>query len=249
MKTRHIMVHCLSIPFLFVLVLTACSPASTPLPSSFTDAVSGKVDVGSYELYYSCAGKGGPTVILEAGGPSESSVWDLVRVYMGSSPRVCAYDRANLGKSDSAPKPRTFADMTRDLHTLLQNVPIEGPYVLVGHSMGGMLVQLYASQYPEDVVGLVLVDSGHPDMGDRLLAMLPVSTVVDYAGALTFDGVDDYAVNDPFSNAPISETMTTNSAYRPTSISAGRNAASYMSPTERPSWSASTISTSDGGII
>jgi pimeloyl-ACP methyl ester carboxylesterase len=176
MKTQPIMVHCLSILFLLALVLTACSPASTPLPPSFTDAVSGKVDIGGYELYYSCAGKGSPTVILEAGGPSESSVWDLVRVYMGASPRVCAYDRANLGKSDSAPKPRTFTDMTRDLHTLLQNVPIEGPYVLAGHSMGGMLVQLYASQYPEDVVGLVLVDSGHPDMGDRLLALLPPET-------------------------------------------------------------------------
>lgn len=178
MKTRSIMVHCLSLLFLFVLVLTACLPDSTPIhpAAGLFDVVSGKVDVGGYELYYTCAGEGSPTVILEAGGPSESSVWDLVRVYMGSSPRVCAYDRANLGKSDSAPKPRTFTDMTRDLHTLLQNVPIKGPYVLVGHSMGGMLVQLYASQYPEDVVGLVLVDSGHPDMGDRLLALLPPET-------------------------------------------------------------------------
>ena len=168
----------LAILFLLALLPTACTSTSapTPLPTGLSDVVSGKVDVGGYELYYTCAGKGSPTVILEAGGPSESSVWDLVRVYMGASPRVCAYDRANLGKSDSAPKPRTFSDMTRDLHTLLQNVPIEGPYVLVGHSMGGMLVQLYASQYPEDVVGLVLVDSGHPDMGDRLLALLPSET-------------------------------------------------------------------------
>jgi hypothetical protein len=63
--------------------------------------------------------------------------------------------------------------MARDLHALLVNAPVEGPYILVGHSMGGMLVRLYADQYPEDVLGLVLVDSAHPDMGDRLLANLP----------------------------------------------------------------------------
>ena len=175
-KHRDSHARVITLYILIFLLITACSTSTTTSPPSFKEAVSGKVDVGGYELYYSCAGVGSPTVILEAGGPSESSVWELVRVYMGDSPRVCAYDRANLGKSDSAPKPRTFSDMTRDLHTLLQNVPIEGPYVLVGHSMGGMLVQFYASQYPEDVVGLVLVDSGHPDMGERLLALLPPET-------------------------------------------------------------------------
>ena len=172
---RNSQTYIIKLCLLLALLLTACASPSapTPLPTGLSDVVSGKVDVGGYELYYTCAGAGSPTVILEAGGPSESSVWELVRVYMGASPRVCAYDRANLGKSDTAPKPRTFSDMANDLHTLLQNVPIEGPYVLVGHSMGGMLVQLYASQYPADVAGLVLVDSGHPDMGDRLLALLP----------------------------------------------------------------------------
>lgn len=175
-KHKDSQARVITLYILIFLLITACSTSTTTSPPSFKEAVSGKVDVGGYELYYSCAGVGSPTVILEAGGPSESSVWELVRVYMGDSPRVCAYDRANLGKSDSALKPRTFSDMTRDLHTLLQNAPIEGPYVLVGHSMGGMLVQLYASQYPEDVVGLVLVDSGHPDMGERLLALLPPET-------------------------------------------------------------------------
>lgn len=164
---------------LFTLLLTACaslsptSPAPTPLATGLSDMISGKVDVGGYALYYTCAGEGSPTVILEAGGPADSTMWELVMVYYQGYTRICAYDRANLGNSDSVPKPRTFADMTRDLHALLENAPIEGPYILAGHSMGGMLVRLYASQYPDDVVGLVLVDSAHPEMGVHLLAALP----------------------------------------------------------------------------
>lgn len=164
---------------ILVQLLTACSSPSTaptPMAAGMSNWVEGKVDAGGYELYYICVGEGSPTVILEAGGGGDSSGWELVMLYYRSYTRVCAYDRANLGKSDSASKPRTFDDMTRDLHTLLQKLPIEGPYVLAGHSMGGMLIRLFASQYPEDVVGLVLVDSAHPDMGDRLLATLPSET-------------------------------------------------------------------------
>ena len=167
---------------LLCLLLVGCSAGSLtaeteePVPTGLASMISGKVDVGGYKLYYTCAGQGSPTVILEAGGPDDSSDWELLRVYYGNSTRVCAYDRANLGKSDPAPKPRTFLDMTRDLHTLLLKASIEGPYILVGHSMGGMLVREYADQYPEDVVGLVLVDSAHPDMGARLLTALPPKT-------------------------------------------------------------------------
>ncbi len=159
--------------FVIVVLLTACSPSSTPLPPSLSDAISGKVDVGDYELYYICVGEGSPTVILEAGSGNDISVWDLVMLYYQKYTRICAYDRANLGKSDHASTPRTYDDMTRDLHALLQIVPIEGPYVLAGYSMGGNLVRLYAGQYPEDVVGVVLVDSFHPDAGIRLASILP----------------------------------------------------------------------------
>jgi len=160
------------------LLFSSCSSssASRPLPPSISDAVTGKVDVGGYELYYICVGEGSPTVILEAGGGRDSTEWDLVMLYYHKSTRICAYDRAGLGNSNSAPEPRSYADATRDLHALLQNAPIKGPYVLVGHSGGGMMVRLYANQYPDDVVGVVLVDSAHPDMGDRLLTALPTET-------------------------------------------------------------------------
>ena len=159
-----------------LLMITACSSPSptpttpTPLP---TGMVGGMVEVGGRELFYKCSGEGSPTVILEAGGDADSADWDLVMAYFGETARVCAYDRANLGSSDSAPKPRSAQDMVRDLHALLANAHIAGPYILVGHSGGGLVVRLFADQYRDEVAGMLLVDAAHPEMGIRLLAGLP----------------------------------------------------------------------------
>jgi pimeloyl-ACP methyl ester carboxylesterase len=131
------------------------------------------VEVGGYELYYECSGQGSPTVILEAGGGVDSSYWADVFDGVKGTTRVCKYDRANLGRSDKVPGPRTFHDTTRDLQVLLEKAHIGGPYILVGHSMGGMLVRIFSHQHPGEVAGIVLVDSAHPDMGSRLLACLP----------------------------------------------------------------------------
>ena len=157
---------------MLALMLTACS-ALSPTSSTPTPIPSGMVDVGEYRLYFKCSGQGSPTVILESGGGGDSTYWATVIDGIEGTTRVCAYDRANLGRSDSVRGPRTFQDMTRDLQVLLENAHIGGPYILVGWSMGGMLVRVFADQHPGDVVGIVLVDSAHPDMGLRLLAGLP----------------------------------------------------------------------------
>lgn len=94
----------------------------------------------------------------------------------GWGTRVCVYDRANTGRSDHAPTPRTSQDLVDDLHTLLTNAGVAGPYVLVGHSLGGLNARLYASEYPGSVVGMVLVDAAHEDLWDRLLSLLPPPT-------------------------------------------------------------------------
>ncbi len=186
---------------LIVILLAACSsltkttPQPTAVPVGLSDMITGKVDVGGYELFYKCRGQGSPTVILEAGGSGDTSDWDLVMIYFGETARICAYDRANLGNSDKVSRPRTYLDMAQDLHTLLKNAPIEGPYILVGHSMGGMLVRLFASQYPDDVVGLVLVDSAHPQMGARLLANLPPKKVGEPASFKAWRRYGDYLAN------------------------------------------------------
>jgi pimeloyl-ACP methyl ester carboxylesterase len=131
------------------------------------------VDVGGYQLYYECSGQGTSTVILEAGSGGDSSAWTAVINGIEGTTRVCAYDRANTGRSDKVPGPRTYHEMTRDLQILLEKAHIGGPYVLVGWSMGGMLVRIFADQHPGEVAGVVLADSAHPDMGLRLLACLP----------------------------------------------------------------------------
>jgi pimeloyl-ACP methyl ester carboxylesterase len=132
-----------------------------------------RVDVGGYYLYLQCLGTGSPTVLLEAGLDSPSEVWDSVQPGVARFTRVCAYDRAGLGGSDAGPRPSTSVTIVTALHTLLRRAGIAGPYVLVGHSIGGFHVRVYAHRYPREVVGMVLVDASHPDQLARDLAALP----------------------------------------------------------------------------
>ena len=123
------------------------------------------VDVGGYRLHLQVMGdgSGGPTVVLEAGLDSFSTNWYWVQTALASSMRVVAYDRAGLGWSDDGSTPRDAHHSAADLHTALQRAGIDGPYVLAGHSYGGLVVRAFADQYPDEVVGLVLVDASHPD--------------------------------------------------------------------------------------
>ncbi len=125
------------------------------------------VDVGTHRLHLYGTGRGSPTVILEAALNGCSIDWCLVQPQVAEFTRVCSYDRAGYGWSDSGPRPRTAQRMARELHTLLAKAEIEPPYVLVGHSYGGELVRVYADQYPDEVAGLVLVDSSHEDQIER----------------------------------------------------------------------------------
>jgi len=125
------------------------------------------VDVGGYKMHLYCQGSGSPTVILDSGLGDFSLAWELVRPEVAQSTRICAYDRAGLGWSERGPKPRTVENIVEELHTLLTNGGIDGPYVLVGHSMGGVYVRAYAFDYPEEVVGMVLVDTSHEEQDTR----------------------------------------------------------------------------------
>lgn len=103
-------------------------------------------------------GAAGPAVVFEAGIAASSVSWALVQPRVAQFARTCSYDRAGLGWSGPVRSPRTLSQSIADLHSLLNTAGMKGPYLLVGHSYGGLLVQAYAAAYPAQVAGLVLVD-------------------------------------------------------------------------------------------
>ena len=125
------------------------------------------VDVGTHSLHINCLGEGSPTVILEAANLGMSAHWVRVQQQLAQTARVCAYDRAGLGWSERGPKPRDARQVSSELHTLLKGADTEAPYVLVGHSYGGLYARMYAARYPNQVAGMVLVDSSHPEQFTR----------------------------------------------------------------------------------
>jgi hypothetical protein len=126
------------------------------------------VDIGGHRLHIDCVGQGSPTVILESGLGNMSADWANVQPEVAKTTRVCTYDRAGTGWSEPGPEPRDPQQIARELHTLLGNARIDGPYVLVGQSFGGLFVRMYAARFPQEVEGMVLVDASHPDMWTRL---------------------------------------------------------------------------------
>ncbi len=117
------------------------------------------VDVGGYRLHINCMGKGSPTVVIEIGWGDSSTTWGGVQSEVAKTTRICTYDRAGLGWSEASPQPRMAREFAKELHTLLANAHENGPFVLVGHSMGGYTVLVYAHDYPAEVAGLVLMDA------------------------------------------------------------------------------------------
>ncbi|HEX3821856.1 MAG TPA: alpha/beta hydrolase [Candidatus Sulfotelmatobacter sp.] len=122
---------------------------------------------GGRKMHISCIGEGTPTVILDSGLGDTYASWRKVQPEIAKFSQVCSYDRAGLGYSTPSPDARTSNVIARELHGLLQSANIVPPYVLVGHSMGGYNVRLYASLYHNEVAGMVLVDSSHPDQDNR----------------------------------------------------------------------------------
>jgi pimeloyl-ACP methyl ester carboxylesterase len=125
------------------------------------------VNVNGHLMHINCVGEGSPTVILEAANLGMSAHWVRVQQQLRKTTRVCAYDRAGMGWSEMGPEPRDARQISSELHALLKGADTEGPYVLVGHSYGGLYARMYAARYPNQVAGVVLVDSSHPEQFTR----------------------------------------------------------------------------------
>jgi pimeloyl-ACP methyl ester carboxylesterase len=142
---------------IFQFVMTRIDALRYPAPGEL-------VDVGGYSLHLYCTGEpGAPTVVMDSGLGGTVLDWQLVQSEVAKFARVCTYDRAGMGWSEAGSQPRTSQQIVRELHALLGNAGVEGPYVLVGHSFGGTNMQVYASQYPDEVAGMILVDSALED--------------------------------------------------------------------------------------
>ena len=153
-------------PVLVILALLALGGVYERVSQSTGPAVAMRgqlVNVGPYRLHLECTGSGGPTVILEPGGGGSAASMGLIAPAVARNSRVCVYDRAGRGWSDFAESPPDGVQIATDLHTLLHRAHVPGPYVLAGHSFGGLYVRTFAAKYPDEVAGLVLIDStaGH----------------------------------------------------------------------------------------
>jgi hypothetical protein len=138
--------------------------ATTELPE-----MSGDFQANGHSLYLKCLGTGSPTIVMEAGNGGTVTQMKDLQATLAERTTTCAYSRANLGRSGSAPKPRTAKDVVDDLHGLLATSKVPGPYLLVGQDAGGLFVQLYARTYPDQVIGVVDMNpqqAAHPWLDD-----------------------------------------------------------------------------------
>ena len=234
-------IHLIALTVLMLsLPIPALAQSSTPAAEPATmDEYAGLVDVGGRSLYLECHGTGSPTVVLVAGYRSSARYWtddllhpddprQMVLPAVAEFTRVCAYDRpgtyASIGdedfisRSDPIDQPRTTPEVVAELHALLQAAQIPGPYVLAAHSLGGFFARLYAATYPDEVVGLVLVDayselleSGMPPERWQALVRLnqgldtdEVVPIPGYGAAETLPwGADNAVVRDAVAASPL----------------------------------------------
>jgi pimeloyl-ACP methyl ester carboxylesterase len=190
---------------------TICAVLFTPLalPAQYFGEL---VDIGGRRLYISCSGsahEGIPTVILLSGRGSDSRAWAPVQPFVSTAAKTCSYDRAGLAKSDPGPANADGQSVVSDLHKLLGASKLQPPFVLVGHSLGGLIARLYASRFPEEVKGMVFVDSYSENERRRMRqAITQNGGHSPIAGAsaedVNLDAMDDQARKEHWSaNIPI----------------------------------------------
>ncbi|MBD3237034.1 MAG: alpha/beta fold hydrolase [Candidatus Eisenbacteria bacterium] len=137
--------------FALPLLSLACQGSTPPAGDAW-------IDVGTHRLHIHCEGEGQPPIIVDVGVGSSGEQWAALRRELAEVSRICTYDRAGYGESEAGPFPRDAGTVADELHALLRGAALPPPYLLVGHSLGGLHVQVYAARHPDEVAGLVLLD-------------------------------------------------------------------------------------------
>ena len=168
---------------LVCVLLLACTPASPPSPTavsspifitsippdasatSTTNILAQTLTIGDYQYVMECSGEGSPVVLLLGG---RAAAWKAIQVEINRSARTCVFD--HMG---SITKPLTAEEIAKNVHTLLEDAQVTGPYILVGFSVGGYITRLFTNLYPDEVAGIALLDSSHEDQNARFLTALP----------------------------------------------------------------------------
>jgi pimeloyl-ACP methyl ester carboxylesterase len=166
------------------------------------DARGERVDIGRRSMYIDCRGEGSPTVVLEAGSGSDSATWSAVLDEIASTTRTCAYDRAGRGRSDPIER-QTLAHAAADLRALLAAAGESPPFVMVGHSLGGAFVRVFAAENRDEVSGLVMIDTFDPDLQEDFVHPLLGPLRAEYEAHL--DGLRDTVTAIDSLNWPPSE--------------------------------------------
>ncbi len=148
--------------FVTMLAAGAAPPAPRPDLAALVVPPGSFVSLGTHRLYYRCAGRGTPVVVIDNGIGGAAVAWTPVQDALAITTRVCTYDRAGYGWSDSGPGPRTTVRSVDELRALLRGAGEAGPYLLVGHSFGGFNSRYLAAHYPHEVAGVALIESSHP---------------------------------------------------------------------------------------
>jgi pimeloyl-ACP methyl ester carboxylesterase len=189
---------------LLVLIASCTSSPETPRDEL--------VDIGTHRLYIHCVGAGRPTIVIDTGVSETYESWESMIESLSRETRVCAFDRAGYGQSEPGPMPRDSQRAADELHLLLANSGEDGPFLLVGHSLGALNLQLYAHSYPEEVTGLVLLDppplawmmgEGFPEL--RELFIESTTAYREDADAASTSSDPDVRANAAYMNAVASE--------------------------------------------
>ena len=168
----------------FALAFALMTVSSGGAVAAGTDPQGRHITVSTRRLFVSCSGdESGPVVVLIAGGTFSTEVWNRIQRPLATSARVCSVDRAGVGRSDPSPRPQTAEEIVADVHGVLRQAREKPPYVLVGHSVGGIYARMFSARFPESVGALVLVDSAHEEQIWRLAAIAPALVDAEYGGA------------------------------------------------------------------